>query len=111
MLHPGSAESDTRETVAPSIDSTTVHTRRSRPLKIPPWSPLRNVYAERFVLTARTEVTDRMPIFGPWHLRTILAQYEAHYNGRRPGRSRQLHPPRPVGAENLVHVMRPGGIR
>ena len=23
------------------------------------------------------------------------AQYEAHYNGRRPHRSRQLHPPRP----------------
>jgi hypothetical protein len=36
------------------------------------------------VLTARTEVTDRMLIFGQRHLRTILAQYEAHYNGRRP---------------------------
>ncbi len=43
-----------------------------------------NAYAERFVLTARTEVTDRMLIFGQRHLRTILAQYEAHYNGRRP---------------------------
>jgi hypothetical protein len=47
------------------------------------------------VLTARTEVTDRMLIFGQRHLRTILAQYEAHCNGRRPHRSRQLHPPRP----------------
>jgi len=28
------------------------------------------------------------------HLRTTLAQYEAHYNGRRPHRSRQLRPPR-----------------
>ena len=45
--------------------------------------------------TARTEVTDRMLIFGERHLRTILAQYEAHYNGRRPHRSRQLCPPRP----------------
>ncbi len=52
------------------------------------WS---NTYAERFVLTARTEVTDRMLIFGQRHLRTILA----HYNGRRPHRSRQLRPPRP----------------
>ena len=26
---------------------------------------------------------------------TILAQYEGHYNGRRPHRSRQLRPPRP----------------
>jgi putative transposase len=64
-------------------------------VKIPPRSPRANTYAERFVLTARTEVTDRMLIFGQRHLRTILAQYEAHYNGRRPHRSRQLHPPRP----------------
>jgi putative transposase len=47
------------------------------------------------VLTVRTEVTDRMLIFGERHLRSVLAQYEAHYNGRRPHRSRQLHPPRP----------------
>ena len=64
-------------------------------VKIPPRSPKANAYAERFVLTARKEVTDRMLIFGEWHLRTILAQYEAHYNGRRPHRSRQLCPPRP----------------
>jgi putative transposase len=36
-----------------------------------------------------------MLIFSERHLRTVLAQYEAHYNGRRPHRSRQLHPPRP----------------
>ena len=54
-----------------------------------------NAYAERFVLTARTEVTDRMLIVGERHLRMILGEYEAHYNGRRPHRGRQLHPPRP----------------
>jgi len=43
-----------------------------------------NAYAERFVLTARTEVTDRMLIFGERHLRLVLACYAAHYNGRRP---------------------------
>jgi putative transposase len=64
-------------------------------VKIPPRSPRANAYAERFVLTARTEVTDQMLIFGQRHLRTILAEYEAHYNGRRPHRSRQLRPPRP----------------
>ena len=64
-------------------------------VKIPPRSPRANAFAERFVLTARTEVTDRMLIFGERHLQSILTQYEAHYNGRRPHRSRQLHPPRP----------------
>ena len=64
-------------------------------VKIPPRSPRANAYAERFVLTARTEVTDQTLIFGERHLRTILAQYEGHYNGRRPHRSRQLRPPRP----------------
>jgi putative transposase len=64
-------------------------------VKIPPRSPRANAYAERFVLTARTEITDRMLIFGEHHLRSVLAEYEAHYNGRRPHRSRQLRPPRP----------------
>jgi putative transposase len=64
-------------------------------VKIPPRSPRANAYAERFVLTARTELTDRMLVFGERHLRTVLAQYEVHYNGRRPHRSRHLRPPRP----------------
>jgi len=64
-------------------------------VKIPPRSPRANAYAERFVLTARTEVTDRMLIFSERHLRTVLTAYAAHYNGRRPHRSRHLRPPRP----------------
>ena len=64
-------------------------------VKIPPRSPRANCYAERFVLTVRAEITDRILIFGRRHLRTILTQYAAHYNGRRPHRSRQLRPPRP----------------
>jgi transposase InsO family protein len=64
-------------------------------VRIPPRCPRANAYAERFVLTARTEVTDRMLIFGQRHLRTVLAEYETHYNGRRPHRSRHLRPPQP----------------
>ena len=36
-----------------------------------------------------------MLIFGERHLRTMLAEYEARYNERRPHHSRQLRPPRP----------------
>jgi putative transposase len=64
-------------------------------VKIPPRSPRANAHAERFVLTARTEVTDRMLIFGERHLQSVLAEYARHYNGRRPHRGRQLRPPRP----------------
>ena len=64
-------------------------------VKIPPRSPRANAYAERFVLTARTEVTDRILIFSERHLRSVMAEYTRHYNGRRPHRALQLQPPRP----------------
>jgi putative transposase len=63
--------------------------------KIPPRSPRANADAERFVLTVRTEVTDRMLIFGQRHLRAVLAQYARHDNQRRPHRALQLQPPQP----------------
>jgi putative transposase len=70
---------------------------------IPPRSPRANAFAERFVLTARTEVTDRMLIFGERHLRQVFADYAAHYNGRRPHRSRLLRPPRPDHRSLISH--------
>ena len=77
-------------------------------VKIPPRCPRANCFAERFVLTVRTEVTDRMLIFGERHLRQVLAGYAAHYNAARPHRALQLRPPRPTSPVPApVH----GGIR
>ena len=33
------------------------------------------------MLTARTEITDRMLIFGQRHLRIVMAEYARHYDG------------------------------
>ena len=87
-----------------------------RAVKIPPRSPRANAYAERFVLTARTELTDRMLIFGERHLRSVLAKYARHYHGRRPHRSRPLHPPRPdhpaadLSQQQIKRRPVPGGL-
>ena len=78
-------------------------------LKIPPRSPRANAYAERFVLTIRTELTDRLLIFGERHLRYVLNTYARHYNGQRPHRSRQLRPPRaddPIPARPARRITR-----
>jgi putative transposase len=45
------------------------------------------------VRTARAEVTDRMLITGPRHLRAVMDEYVAHYDGHRPPRARDLQPP------------------
>jgi len=61
--------------------------------KSAPQAPKMNAYAERFVLTVRTECTDRMLIFGQRHLRTILHRYARHYNTARPHRALNLRAP------------------
>jgi putative transposase len=48
-----------------------------------------------WLFRSRSQLTDRILIFGERHLRTVLAQYRAHYNGRRPHRALSLVPPRP----------------
>jgi putative transposase len=54
--------------------------------------PRANAYAERFVLSARTELTDPMLIFGERHLRSSLAGAKSPHNNRwRPHRGRLLH--------------------
>jgi putative transposase len=64
-------------------------------VEIPPRCPRANCFAERFVLTVRTELTDRMLIFSEGHLRRVLATYAAHYHNQRPHRALQLRPPSP----------------
>ncbi|MEU4525690.1 integrase core domain-containing protein [Amycolatopsis sp. NPDC024027] len=66
-------------------------------IRIPPRCPQANCCAERFVLTARTELADRMLILSERQLRAVLAEYVRHYNDlRRIVPAGFAHPGRPT---------------
>ena len=72
------------------------------------WS---NAYAERWVGTVRSEVTDRMLILGQHHLRAVLDEYATHYNQHRPHRARNLIPPSPKIRTRMAPELSEGKIR
>jgi putative transposase len=59
----------------------------------PPQAPRANATCERLVGTLRRELLDRTLIVSERHLRRVLDEYTAHYNGHRPHWSLGQHPP------------------
>jgi putative transposase len=64
-----------------------------RVVMTPPRAPRASAYAERFVGTLRRECLDHLLIYGQRHLRSVLADYQSHYNAYRPHQGRALRPP------------------
>jgi putative transposase len=52
-------------------------------VRLPPRSPDLNAFAERFVLSIRSECLDRIVPLGEAHLRMAIEEYLAHYHGER----------------------------
>ena len=51
---------------------------------LPARSPNLNAFAERFVLSIKSECLERMVLLGEAHLRTAALQYLEHYHRERP---------------------------
>jgi transposase InsO family protein len=56
-------------------------------------APRMNATCERLIGTLRRELLDRMLILGERHLRTVLTDYQAHYNTARPHQGIAQHIP------------------
>jgi transposase InsO family protein len=53
-------------------------------VRLPARSPNLNAYAERFVLSIKSECLNRLIIVGEKHLRWVIGQYMEHYHLERP---------------------------
>jgi putative transposase len=56
-------------------------------IRTPPYTPVANAFAERWVGTVRRELCDRTLIWNARHLERLLDEYVEHYNTHRPHRT------------------------
>jgi len=86
------------------------------PLKLPARSPNLNAYAERWVLSAKTEALDRLILLNGRQVRRVLDQYLTHYHAERAhqGLDGELIDPEPAppgeGTGEVVRSKRLGGL-
>jgi putative transposase len=73
-------------------------------IRTPPYTPVANAYAERWVGTVRRELCDRTLIWSHLQLEQILREYVARYNSHRPHRSLRQRAPN----DHEVVASRPG---
>jgi transposase InsO family protein len=73
-------------------------------IRTPPYTPVANAYAKRWVGTVRRELSDRTLIWNQQHLEQLLREYIEHYNAHRPHRSLRQRAPNDVE----VVAYRPG---
>ncbi len=75
-------------------------------IKTPYRAPRANAFAERWVRSVREECLDRLLILGEGHLRRVMGEYAAYYNGRRPHQGVEQRSPIPI-----EHAHKEGPVR
>ena len=85
-----------------------------RSLLLPARSPNLNAYAERFVLSAKSECLERIVPLGEGHLRAAVRKFVGHYHEERPhqGLGNELIAPQAkgIGTGPLKCRERLGGV-
>jgi transposase InsO family protein len=79
-------------------------------IRTPFRAPQANGVAERFVRTVRSECLDWLLILNEEHLKHVLADFVAHYDGHRPHRALGLKPPHPTRS-SVAPAAKQGEIR
>ena len=64
-------------------------------IRIPPYSPNLNAFAERWVRTIKESCLDHLLIRSEKHLRHVMREFILHYNHERPHQSLGGRPPEP----------------
>ena len=85
-----------------------------KPVRLPARSPNPNAYAERFVLSIKSECLDKLVLLGERHLRTAVREHVAHYHEERNHQglgSRLITPPANDNAAGAIECrQRLGGL-
>ena len=84
-----------------------------KPVRIPPRSPNCNPIAERFVLTIKSEVLDRLILFGEAALKKAISAALAHYHTERPHQgidNELIETQEPRSCGDIVKRERLGGL-
>ena len=77
----------------------------TKPIRLPARSPDLNAFAERFVLSIKSECLNKIIPFGEEHLRQIIREYMAHYHTERNHQglhSRIICPDEPIAKNDGV---------
>ena len=95
------------------LDNDPVFTKEARdvlrhagvePVKLPPFSPNLNAFAERFIGSIRRELLSRVVPLGEAHLRWLVREYFEHYNTARPHQGVGNIPPAQNKAANEAPI-------
>ena len=84
-------------------------------VKITPYSPWQNPFAERVIGSIRRECLDHMIILGESHLRRVMQEYVDYYHESRPHQSLDRNAPVPREIESpsegeVISIPHLGGL-